>query len=106
MKYAPAIITVMAMVVVGASMYEILTVSSTIQAKPEQSQNYSDKIVVIKANDGMQQTYIITQTEFTGITPNLIVSSQNTNSPANATLNSIANFLLANSGMPKHNFLD
>ena len=98
-------------IVVGVVIYELAAVNPIIHAKLEQqsdnnniSNNYSAKLVVIKANDARRQTFIITQTDFTGIQSNLIVSSTNTNSPVNATLNNIANFLIEHSGPPpKHN---
>jgi len=112
MKYAAVTICIFAIAAAGAAVYELGTLNPPIHAKPEQQSNNDisngylakpDVQVVIKANDGTRQTFIITQAHFTGIqSAELITSSTNTNSPINATLDSIANFLLAHSGPPPH----
>ena len=114
MKYAAVTICIFAIAAAGAAVYELGTLNPPIHAKPEQQSNnnipnsYLTKPyvqVVIKANDGTRQTFIITQTQFTGIqTAKLIASSTNTNFPVNATLDNIANFLSAHSGQPPHIF--
>jgi hypothetical protein len=105
MKYAVAVTSIFAMAVIGVVVYELSTGNMAIQAKTEhqsdnnKSSNYSAKLVLIKANDGAQQTFIVTQEQFTGIQSS-IVSSTGTNSTVNATLDNIANFLVAHSGPP------
>ncbi len=89
-----AVFAVVAVIVVG-----LFSFNSTIQAKSDQGQslNYSDKIVVIKGYDGARQTFIITQTELGAIQSNLVDSSTDTKSPANATLENVEDFLLIHS---------
>lgn len=89
-----AVFAVVAVIVIG-----LFSFNSPIQAKPDQGQlsNYSDKIVVIKGYDGARQTFIITQPELGAIQSNLVDSSEGTNSPVNATLENVEDFLLLHS---------
>jgi hypothetical protein len=103
MKYAVAIAGVLAMIVTGLVVYELVTGNSTIQAKQEKQSNVSNnlaKLVVIQAYDKAQKTFVVTPQEFTGIDSSIVFSSD-TNLSVNATLDNIANFFLAHSGPTK-----